>query len=473
RGRDFSFDPKKLDITPESGGAQHGMSFDEWGHKFVCSNSDHIQAVMIDERYLARNPYLAVPRSRISIAADGGQAEVYRKSPVEPWRLVRTRLRVAGLVRGPVEGGGWAAGYFTGSTGVTIYKGNAWPKAYHGQAIVGDVGSNIVHRKILEWNGLVPIARRVDEKREFVTSTDIWFRPVQFANAPDGTIHILDMYREVIEHPASLPPEIKKHLDLTSGRDRGRLYRVLPEGFQQPELPKLSQLETPELVSVLNNSNAWHRETAARLLYEREDRSAVEPLRKLVGSAELPQTRMQALYVLDGLKALEESEVLTGLNDKHPQVRRHAIRLSEGGTLKVPAVRKQLLEMVEDPDLEVRYQLALTLGDLQSPQTAGALATLTKNAPGNQWMEWAVLSSLSNQAGDVFSQLANEKSFVKQTAGLAFLQELAQLIGRSGRQDDVAHVLKSITPLSAQSQSTATTVVQSLIAGLSKSQSQL
>ena len=64
---------------------------------------------------------------------------------------------------------------------------------------------------------------------------------MQFANAPDGTLYILDMYREVIEHPASLPPLIKKHLDLTSGRDRGRIYRVVPDGFKQPSLPKLAR----------------------------------------------------------------------------------------------------------------------------------------------------------------------------------------------------------------------------------------
>ncbi len=37
------------------------MSFDDWGRKFVCSNSDHIQLVMFEDRYLARNPYLAAP----------------------------------------------------------------------------------------------------------------------------------------------------------------------------------------------------------------------------------------------------------------------------------------------------------------------------------------------------------------------------------------------------------------------------
>ena len=106
--------------------------------------------VMFDDRYLARNPYLAAPSPRESIAADGPQAKVFRISPVEPWRIVRTRLRVAGLVPGPIEGGGQPAGYFSGATGVTIYRGDAFPPEYRGQAFIGDVGSNIVHRKVLE-----------------------------------------------------------------------------------------------------------------------------------------------------------------------------------------------------------------------------------------------------------------------------------------------------------------------------------
>ena len=81
-GRDFSFDPRTLELRPESGGAQHGMTFDDWGRKFVCSNSDHIQLVMFEDRYLARNPYVSAPGARVSIAADGPQAEVFRTSPV-------------------------------------------------------------------------------------------------------------------------------------------------------------------------------------------------------------------------------------------------------------------------------------------------------------------------------------------------------------------------------------------------------
>ena len=75
--------------------------------------------------------------------------------------------------------------------------------------------------------GATFLATRADANVEFLASTDNWFRPVNFANTPDGTLLIIDMYRETIEHPHSIPEPIKKHLDLTSGKDRGRLYNLV------------------------------------------------------------------------------------------------------------------------------------------------------------------------------------------------------------------------------------------------------
>jgi putative membrane-bound dehydrogenase-like protein len=87
--RDFAINPKTLDISTLTGGGQHGMSFNRWGDRFVCSNSDHLQAIVFEERYLSRNPYQSVVSARRSIASDGPQAEVYRISPIEAWRIAR------------------------------------------------------------------------------------------------------------------------------------------------------------------------------------------------------------------------------------------------------------------------------------------------------------------------------------------------------------------------------------------------
>lgn len=469
RGRDFAFDPRTLKLEATSGGAQHGMSFDDWGRKFASSNSDHIQQVMFDDHYLARNAYLAAPGARRSVASDGPQAEVFRISPVEPWRIVRTRLRKQAIVPGPVEGGGRAAGYFTGATGVTIYRGDAFPDEYYGNAFVGDVGSNIVHRKTLSGDGIELTANRAEEGVEFLASRDIWFRPAQFANAPDGGLYVMDVYREVIEHPASLHPVIKKHLDLTNGRDRGRIYRVVPEGYQHRPTPKLSQADTAEQVALLAHPNGWHRDTAARLLFERQDKSAIPLLREMVTSSESPFGRMRALYVLDGMNALDESSVIAGLNDASPRVQEHAVRLSEPFIASSPSIQERLLAMVDTDDQRLRYQLAFSLGEMEGPKRDAALAALLINDPGSKWMRLAVLSSLSSGTGNVLSELVENENFRTSPGATEVLSSLATQIGLTSQPEDIAALFAALKTLPDDDDRLAPAMVEGLSEGLSRS----
>lgn len=436
RGRDFAFDPRTHALATEAGGAQHGMSFDDWGRRFVCSNSDHIQLITYDDRYASRNPRLAAPPGRISIAEDGPAADVFRTSPVEPWRIVRTRLRVKGITPGLIEGGGRAAGYFTSATGVTIYRGDAWPEEYRGQAFIGDVGGNLVHRKVLVPEGATLVARRADPGREFLTSTDNWFRPVQFANAPDGTLYILDMYRETIEHPDSLPEVIKKHLDLSSGNDRGRIYRVAPQGFGPRVPPNLGAVGDSELVALLSHRNAWHRETAARLIYERQNIALAPRLAQAIQESGTDLGRMTALYALIGLEgadvALKRGAVAAALRDASPRVRQHAILLAEPWLKDSPELQAVLLGMTADPDPLLCLQLTFSLGEFEHPQRAEALAQLALQA-SDAWMRFAVLSSLRGDAVPVFTAYLSRAGDAAQKDMVLALAKQAQEVGPLGK----------------------------------------
>src|SRR5207253_1888215 len=148
---------------------------------------------------------------------------------------------------------------------------------------------------------------------------------------------------------------------LTSGRDRGRIYRIVPDGFKQPPLPKLAGSGPEVLVALLQHPNGWHRDTAAQLLYERQDQAAIAPLTKMALESELPLARMHAMYALDGLNALQEEIVLPRLKDDHPRVREHAVRLAEKLAAASSSVRAALLMMADDADLRVQYQLAFSL----------------------------------------------------------------------------------------------------------------
>jgi putative heme-binding domain-containing protein len=417
---------------------------------------------MYEHRYLASDISLNLPPPAVDIPVDGPAAEVYRISPDEPWRVIRTKWRVAGLVGGPVEGGGRPSGYFTGATGVTLYKGTALGTAFEDNAFIGDAGSNLVHRKKLLGDG-VPFeaARPEDEqKREFLASKDNWFRPVHFANAPDGALYIVDMCREVIEHPWSLPPNIKKYLDLNSGNDRGRIYRVVGENFKQPKLPKLSKASAGELVQLLEHPNGWHRETAARLLYERQDKSAIPALAELAARSKSELGRMHGLYALRGLSALTPAMVITALSDSSELVRKHAIRLSEDfmDSGPNPGILAAFAELAKDPSREVRYQLAWSLTKAPVDRSAPILAQLLANNPEG-WEQLADLAAASRAPFAIYEKLSAD-------APVAIRIDLAELIGSRNLSDEVKRFIQA---QEHESPETAIRVIGGLQTGLSKS----
>jgi putative membrane-bound dehydrogenase-like protein len=306
---DFSFDPSTGDVRLESGGARFGQTFDDWGNRFLCNIRNPCQHVVLPYRYLARNPYLVVPSALNDCAEAGDQLPVWRTSPTEPWREFRAKRWVqegSHLPKSELVG----AGVVTSSSGITVYRGDAYPKEYRDFAFVADVAGNLFYRMKLVPDGVTFKAVQVDGKANFCTSDDLWFRPVNFVNAPDGCLHVCDMYREVIEHPWSIPDDIHAAVDLLRGKDKGRIWRLAPKNVIQsfsskdrrdglkPRNTLLSHASTTDLVALLDHPNAWHRETAQRLLFERQDQAAVEPLRELVKSGKTAHGMIGALWSL-------------------------------------------------------------------------------------------------------------------------------------------------------------------------------
>lgn len=447
---DFRIDPRINTFELQAGGARFGNTFDDWGNRFLCNIRNPAIHVVLDNRYLARNPFFAAPAAAVDIAESGDQMPIYRISPVEPWRELRGRQWSADptkkLPRSELTGGG----VFTSTSGVTVYRGDAYPAPYAGQLFEGEVANNVIYRQTVAADGVTFRASRADDQVEFVASTDTWFRPVNLYNAPDGTLYVLDMYREFIEHPWSIPDDIHARLDLTSGRDRGRIYRLAPRGYQPGgKRPALSGASAAELVEHLSNRNGWWRETAQRLLVERADRSADPALRKLLASSE-PLPALHALWTLEGLGALSDDDLNIALSHGAPRVREHAIRVAEHRLAANPSLLRKALSLSEDDDSRVRFQLALSVGGLDDTVVVPCLAQLAARDGQDRWMPTAVCCALPQHASPLVLSLLKDRSFLSQPAASELLEPLASIIGAQGDSAAAAQVANGSRRLADQ-----------------------
>ena len=455
-GRDFWFNPRTFEFGLEAGGGQFGMSFDDWGRKYVCSNSDHLQFFIYDDRFAQRNPFHTMPPTRRSVAVDGGAAEVFRISPDEPWRIIRTRWRVAGVVKGAVEGGGRVSGYFTGATGTTVYRGDAYGPEVVNNTFSGDAGGQLVHRKVITPDGVsVKGARPADEQGyEFLASKDTWVRTVNFANAPDGHLYICDMYREVIEHPWSIPDEIKRHLDLNSGNDRGRIYRLVPTGnnaSQKRTAIDLSKATNEQLVQALENPNGWHRDCASRVLYERNEPASIPLLDSFIRKTGNPLGKLHALGCLDGFKALTDEHLIIALKDQNEHVRAHAVMLAAirtDGKVPSPALWKTLEPLVEDPSPRVRLHLAFLLGGMrddapsEGPNPYPAALRLAEVSADDEYITSAILAGPPQRALRLLENVLGTQSKALQGK---FAADLIRIIGSQNDPDKNQFVLNLLS----------------------------
>ena len=439
---DFSIDPVTEKFEAISGGARFGNTFDNWGNRFICNIRNPAQQIVLQNRYFARNPFLAVPSAIYDSAEAGDTLPVFRTSPVEPWRELRAKLLAADTEKKTPRSELTGGGVFTSASGITVYRGSAYPEKYQGNAFVGEVANNVIYRQTLTSEGVTFKAQRADDKVEFVASTDTWFRPVNFVNAPDGTLHVLDMYRETIEHPWSIPDDIREQLDLENGRDRGRIYRLEPPGFKASQPPRLGKATVAELVAQLENQNAWWRETAQRLLFERQDQSAVEPLRALLTKSKNPLARLHALYTLDGLNALRDEDILTAMGDAAAGVREHAVCLSEPRLEKSPALVTRLALLFADPDIRVRFQTVLSAGGIVSPQIADSIYSVAKRDRENPWIRAAVGAAHPDNTMRIVVGLLRDEDFVTdKKSGLPLLRQEMFTLGAHYKLGDIYEVL--------------------------------
>lgn len=455
---DLRFRPGTGQFEAADGGAQFGLSFDDFGRRFICYNRVQVQHVVTSSRYWQRNPRLPF-------------ADTVQNCPAE-------------LAPEPLRGHGQAArlfpasnnvttadshaGTFTAACGVTVWRGDALPAVYDGGVFACDPTGNLVHFDRLEPAGATFAARRARDGSEFLASRDNWCRPVHLGHAPDGALYVCDMYRKTIEHPDYLPVEIRKRTDFTSGKDLGRIWRIRREDLSPAELARRASARvhpqspsSERLATALADPNGWSRDTATRLLWERlqaGDKSRTEALAALhrllsdhhqpIASSPPPSPRpapsttaasavttapaaatatapanatapmvaavAAALRLLDAAGELTDDELATALQSDSPGVRELAVVAAEPRLVADPKWLDRLIPLAGDASARVRFQVALTLGSSDSPRTLAALASIALRDGADRWARAAVFSAVAGREPPLFAALMAQSAASKE-----------------------------------------------------------
>lgn len=393
--RDVCWHPDTGELFTTSGMTQYVRARDEFGNWFGNVNNQPIFHYVIEDKYRRRGGF-------------SGQAHQHLLDPpVAPpvFPFSQTKDRFNDL---------FTFNRFTSACSSIIVRVPGLGNEMRGAALVCEPVHNLVARFRVTPAGSSFRAERFseDSKYDWFASSDPFSRPVRAVNAPDGTVWIVDMVREVIEHPEWIPMAWQERLNLRSGSGLGRIYRVHHGGFRPQSIPRTAELTAVELENLLASDNGPVRDLAAQQLMWRattpanndaaaptnqavrtlsaaEASSTVHFLRSLRRESSDAGVRTQALGTLVAVGAADVDDVLESLRDTDARVRRYAASQTERW-LNAPAVDPHLLAKLTENDPGVWLQLALSVGASPVAAYNPVIESIARKATSDAWLAKAL-----------------------------------------------------------------------------------
>lgn len=248
-------------------------------------------------------------------------------------------------------------------SGITIYEGDLLPKKFYGQMIHAEPGNNVVRSYPVENDGAGYKASIVNILE---SQKDQWFRPIDVALAPDGSLFVADWY----------DPGVGGHQ--AGDINRGRIYRVAPD--RAYKVTPFDASDTQSSIDALLNPNAARRYLGWVALAD-EGSAAEDGLRKL-WTSEDPRHRAQALWLLSRLSN-GDTYIDEALKDEDANIRITGLRI-------VRSLKKDVLaaatRLVSDPSPQVRREVAIALRGNGTVEAARLWTTLADQYDGkDRW----------------------------------------------------------------------------------------
>ncbi len=410
---DFRFHPVTMKFGPVSGSGQYGNTIDRWGNHFFNTNRNPIKTTIFDYATWKRNPYSVISSAQYDVALSGGEAKVYPRVAMKSNYLSH-------------------AGTHTSACGVTAYLGDLMGEKFQNSVFVCEPIGHLVTRSNVTPKGVTLKAERARLKADFCASTDTWFRPASLMTGPDGALYLADMYRLWVEHPKFLPKEIAARIDWNAGKDRGRIYRFVPKGKKPNKFipPKTSS----DYVTLLSDSNDWRRYLGQQLIVENQAKETIPALRHLLANSNQPLTRLHALWTLNGLDAIGDNDRKIALHDSDLHVRKDIVKIISQSLKSKPEELQEIAPLAKDKNVQVRFQVALALGELDLPLVGKLLSDLALKDGEDEWFATGIMSASKSYAGSIVNHLLQDKEFTSKGTPqrVRLIKNLTTAIGARG-----------------------------------------
>ncbi len=304
---------------PTSYRGQWGITKDNFGRLYYNSNATQIKGDFLLPNIASNNEYFKPVSSENQKLTDDQSVYAIQATSVN-----------RGYQNGILDENGRVK-KVTAACGPLVYRGGQFPESYDLNAFVCVPEANSIKRNILTFDNLQTKATQAYKGKEFISSYDEGFRPVNLFTGPDGAMYIVDMHRGIIQHKAFISQYLSNLLaqkKLDTLQNLGRILKVVNKNKNLPIPPKFSQASTVELLSLLHNPNGWTRDRAQHLLIIKGDKSIKKELVNLAKSSSENHADLHALYVLEGLEGLSFSILQEIINkSKQEETVAHALHL--------------------------------------------------------------------------------------------------------------------------------------------------
>lgn len=233
---------------------------------------------------------------------------------------------------------------------------------------------------------------RTTQVRDFLTSSDESFRPVDLNFGPDGALYVADFYNPIVGH---MTYEFR---DPRRDKSHGRIWRIHYTGKPLEQSPQFIGQSPQALLELLKHPTQQVRWNALRELQEGDARQVLPAVESWAASldpahSEYELLLLEALWVYQGHDKLNLPLLERLLAANEGNVRASATQALRFEMYRLRDPMTHLRKLALDPHMRVRLEAVNALSCIDSAESARLVLQAAK-LPMDAGLYWAMKRSL-------------------------------------------------------------------------------